>query len=179
MPRRRSFSVTESFGEMVIPLAQDEVWAKSLSANQVVDGTGVLGGFATSGYAGLTAPKMKLNASLTYAYDPMSVTVGMRHTAGGTYNNAFTQCASGCPAGDVRTIDNNRVAADTVYDLALSYKPFEDNPGTEVFLTIQNVLNTDPPFIGGNTGSTYYSGQSNSRYDVLGRTFTAGVRFKM
>jgi outer membrane receptor protein involved in Fe transport len=48
-----------------------------------------------------------------------------------------------------------------------------------VFLTIQNLFNTDPPFVGGNTGSTYYAGQNNSRYDVLGRNFLAGMRFKM
>jgi iron complex outermembrane receptor protein len=151
----------------------------TLSANQVVEGAGVLGGFATVGYTGQTAPKMKLNASVTYTNDPMSVTVGMRHTAGGTYNNAFVQCTSGCPNNGGRTIDNNRVDADTVYDLNLTYKPFEENQGTEVFLTVQNVFNTDPPFVGGNTGSTYYSGQSNTRYDVLGRNFLAGVRFKM
>ena len=151
----------------------------TLSANQYVEGRGVLGGFATTGYSGQTAPKMKLNASVTYSNDPMSVTVGMRHTAGGTYNNAFVQCTSGCPNNGGRTIDNNRVDADTVYDLNLTYKPFAESKDTEVFLTIQNVFNTDPPFVGGNTGSTYYSGQGNTRYDVLGRNFLAGVRFKM
>lgn len=151
----------------------------TLAANQVVDGTGVLGGFATTGYAGQTAPKFHMNASVTYSNDPIAVTFGMRHFAGGTYNNAFTECVSNCPANDVRTIDSNRIDASTVYDLNLTYKPFQDNPSTEVFLTIQDLFNTDPPFVGGNTGSTYYAGQSNSRYDVLGRNFLAGVRFKM
>ena len=151
----------------------------TLSANQFVNGVGVLGGFATTGYSGQTAPKMKLNASVTYSLDPMSFMLGMRHTAGGVYNNAFVQCTSGCPNNGGRTIDNNRVDADTVYDINVTYKPFAENKDTEVFLTIQNIFNTDPPFVGGNTGSTYYSGQSNTRYDVLGRNFLAGVRFKM
>ncbi len=151
----------------------------TLAANQVVNGVGVLGGFATTGYNGLTAPKAKINASVTYALDPTSFTLGMRHTAGGVYNNAFVACTSGCPNNGGRTIDTNRIDADTVYDINVTYKPFAENKDTEVFLTIQNIFNTDPPFVGGNTGSTYYAGQSNSRYDVLGRNFLAGVRFKM
>jgi hypothetical protein len=116
--------------------------------------------------------------SANYNLHPVSVTVTWRHVAGGVYNNAFTECTSGCPTGN-RTIDNNRIAADNIWDFAIKYKFLPDNDDTEVFLTIQNVLNAAPPFIGGTVGSTYYAGQSNTQYDRLGRVFLTGIRFKM
>jgi iron complex outermembrane receptor protein len=151
----------------------------TLSVNRLVDGRGVLGNFATTGFAGLTAPKFRALASVTYSNDFMSATFRVRHTAGGTYNNAFTECASACPANNTQTIDNNRIEADTLFDAAFTVKPFRSSPDTELFLNIQNIFNTDPPFVGGNTLNTSFSGQANSRYDVLGRVFLAGFRFKI
>ncbi|MBX7199105.1 MAG: TonB-dependent receptor [Rhodospirillaceae bacterium] len=153
----------------------------TLSANQVVNGLGVLGGFAVSGYSGLTAPKFRMNNSVRYNNDTMSVTLGMRYIAGGVYNNAFTECASGCPANNTRTIDNNHIASNTVYDLGLSYKAIKTDAGGEgeLFLSITNLFNQAPPFIAGGNGSGYYSGQNVRDYDTVGRYFTAGVRFKM
>ncbi len=152
----------------------------TLSANQVVDGLGVLGGFAASGYSGLTAPKFRMNNSIRYNTDMMSVTFGMRYISGGVYNNAFTECVSGCPANNARTIDNNHIDSNTVYDLGFSYKVLKSDSGeVEAFLSINNLLNTAPPFIAGSNGSGYYSGQNVRDYETVGRYFTAGVRFKM
>ncbi|MGE3334649.1 MAG: TonB-dependent receptor plug domain-containing protein [Rhodospirillaceae bacterium] len=143
-----------------------------------VDGKGVVGGFGGNGFSGLTAPTFRSHVSANYNLNPFSFTVTWRHVAAGVYNNAFTECQSGCPTGN-RTIDNNHIASDNIFDVALKYKFLPDNDETEVFLTVQNVLNTDPPFIGGTVGSTYYAGQANTQYDRLGRVFLAGVRFKM
>jgi len=143
-----------------------------------VDGKGVLGGFAGPGFSGLTAPAFRSHVSANYNLHPFDFTLTWRHVASGVYNNAFTECTSGCPTGN-RTIDNNHIDSDDIFDVALKYKFLEGNDDTEVFLTIQNVLNAAPPFIGGNVGSTYYAGQANTQYDRLGRMFLAGVRFKM
>jgi iron complex outermembrane receptor protein len=143
-----------------------------------VDGKGAIGQFGGSGFSGLNAPTFQSNVTLTYSNDPLTLSVSERHVAGGVYNNAFTQCSSGCPTGNL-TIDNNHVDSNDLWDLSIRYKVFPDNKDTEVFLTVQNVFNTAPPFIGGTVGSTYYAGQSNERYDRLGRMFLAGVRFKM
>lgn len=151
----------------------------TLSANQFVDGRGVLGGFAASGYSGLTNPRYKLNGSVRYSIDQASINVGIRHTASGVYNNAFTECVTGCPANDARTIDNNHIAPDTVVDLGLTYRPIPDSADAEVFLSISNLLNSAPPFIAGNNSGSYYSGQNVRDYDTIGRFFTVGVRFKM
>ncbi len=152
----------------------------TLSANQFVDGRGVLGGFAVSGYSGLTAPRYKINMSVRYSNDVSSLTLGVRQTSSGVYNNAFTQCVTGCPANDARTIDNNHIAPDTVVDLGMTYKPMPDaSVDTELFLSINNLLNSPPPFIAGNNSGSYYSGQNVRDYDTVGRFFTAGIRFKM
>ena len=81
--------------------------------------------------------------------------------------------------GESEVFDQNSIAKDDLWDLSIRYKFLPDNKDTEAFLTIQNVFNTAPPFIGGTVGSTYYAGQANERYDRLGRQFMAGVRFKM
>jgi outer membrane receptor protein involved in Fe transport len=157
-----------------------ESFNPTLSANQRVDGKGVLGSFAVAGYSGRTNPDYKINTSIRYSTDVMSVNVGLRYTPSGVYNNAFTQCTTGCPANDNRTIDNNHIASDTVVDLGMTYKPMPDaSVDTELFLSIQNLLNSPPPFIAGGNGSGYYSGQNVRDYDTIGRFFTLGVRFKM
>jgi hypothetical protein len=62
----------------------------------------------------------------------------------------------------------------------MSYKPFrESDVDTEVFLSIQNLLNSPPPFIAGGNGSGWYSGMNVRDYDTIGRFFTMGVRFRM
>jgi hypothetical protein len=144
-----------------------------------VDGRGVLGGFAVPGFSGLTAPTFQSNVTVTYSLDPISIGITERHVSGGVYNNALTQCTSGCPVSSTLhpTIDNNHIDSNDLWDLSLQYKFL--NKDTQAFLTISNLLNTAPPFIGGNVGSTYYNGQGNERYDRLGRMFLAGVRFKM
>ncbi|MCC6914264.1 MAG: TonB-dependent receptor [Rhodospirillaceae bacterium] len=157
-----------------------ESFNPTLSANQRVDGKGVLGGFAVAGYSGRSNPDYKINTSIRYSTDVMSVNLGIRYTPGGVYNNAFTQCTTGCPANDNRTIDNNRIASDTLVDLGVTFKPMPDVSGdTELFLSIQNLLNSPPPFIAGGNGSGYYSGQNVRDYDTVGRFFTMGVRFRM
>ncbi|MBX7199118.1 MAG: TonB-dependent receptor [Rhodospirillaceae bacterium] len=146
-----------------------------------VDGRGVIGQFGVGGFAGLTAPKFQSNVTVTYAFDPVSVSVIERHVSSGVYNNALIVCTSGCPVSTsaAPTIDKNFVASNDLWDLSIRYKFLPDNKDTEAFLTIQNLFNTAPPFIGGTVGSTYYAGQANERYDRLGRQFMAGVRFKM
>jgi len=157
-----------------------ESFNPTLSTNQFVDGRGVLGGFAVSGYSGLTNPRYKINGSIRYSTDFASVSLGIRHTASGVYNNAFTECATGCPANNTRTIDSNYIAPDTVVDLGMNFRPMPDaSVDTELFLSIQNLLNSPPPFIAGGNGGGWYSGMNVRDYDTIGRFFTAGIRFKM
>ena len=152
----------------------------TLAVNQYVDGRGVLGGFAAPSFSGLTSPRYRATVSARYTTNTIGVGLTMRYVASGVYNNAFTECTSGCPLNTTNTVNNNHIDSNTVYDLALSYKPFTDAAAnTEFFLSIQNLFNAYPPFIAGGNSGSYYSGQNIRGYDVVGRFFTAGVRFKM
>jgi outer membrane receptor protein involved in Fe transport len=142
-----------------------------------VDGRGVLGAFGGAGPSGLTAPKFKAQVALSYTNDPVAVGVTMRHVASGVYNNAFIACTAACPSGNM-TINDNHIDANTLFDLSLRYW-FTGHKDTELFLTVQNLFNAPPPFIGGPLGGAYYAGQLNVQYDRLGRDFLTGIRFKM
>lgn len=149
----------------------------------IVQGAGVLGGrfgaFGSTLSTGLSSPRFVSSVFLNYDAEFLSAQLSMRYVGQGVYNNAFTQCASGCPLGSQYSIDNNHISDSAVFGLSVTYRPFE-NKGDSVFLSVNNIFDTDPPVIGGNTINTYYLGQANSDYyDRIGRTFQIGIRFKL
>ena len=104
-----------------------------------------------------------------------------RGLSGGKYDNSWIECTAGCPASsiDSRTTNNNRVDGAYYLDLAVAY----DVPqieGTQLFLNVVNVMNRDPEIVAyGPAGSAYGNPSTNpALYDVLGRVFRAGVRFR-
>lgn len=156
---------------------------ETIGSTGVVEGSGVLGGtygaFGSAVSTGLSSPKFVSQAFLTYNLDPVSTLITARYVGDGVYNNAFASCASGCPAGNTYSINDNHIPSNVVFGLYVNYKLLADKDAN-VFLGIDNVLNRAPPIIGGNTMNTYYLGQANSDYyDRIGRMFRVGVRFKL
>lgn len=144
---------------------------------RVYDGAGVVGGWAgISPFAGLTAPELRGFVSVGYKGDPITVTAIAHYTGPGVYANGFIECSSDCPVSTTAapTIENNHIDGSTTVDLSGSYK-FE---AFELFGTIENLTNAQPPVIGGSLTSTHWSGQGNSDYDRVGRQYRLGVRFK-
>jgi outer membrane receptor protein involved in Fe transport len=95
------------------------------------------------------------------------------------YNTSYVQCTSGCPTSstDHFTIDNNQVDGAFYMDASVSYKVTEN---VEAFLTIENLANKAPPPVPPGTGiGAAPIGVNTTLYDVLGRTFRGGVRFKI
>jgi outer membrane receptor protein involved in Fe transport len=149
----------------------------------VVEGSGVNGGrfgaFGSTVSTGLSAPDFVSTVFVNYDTERLSTQVSMRYVGAGSYNNAFSQCSSNCTAGDKLTINDNHIAANAIFNLSVSYKPFKGN-SSSFFFAVNNILNTNPPIIGGNTVNAYYQGQANSDYyDRLGRMFQAGIRFRL
>ena len=129
-------------------------------------------------------PSWLYNLTLNYALDAFQTSLTVRGISAGTYNNMYVECKTGCPLSTVvnRTIDRNHVSGQYWLDLTTSYK-FEvgESSTVEAFLNIRNLFNSDPtivPPLG--TGSAFWAPLTNrTYYDVLGRVFRTGVRFKM
>ncbi len=147
----------------------------------VVDGAGVLadgaGGFATTG--GMFAPDIKFLFSAGYSGEAFGATVTARGWNAGVYNNSVIECTTGCPASTTAapTIGfSNKVPAAVYMDLALNYKVMGD--AVETFLVVDNVLNKQPPVVAAPPGNSFYTGLGNKQYDLVGRSFRLGTRFK-
>jgi len=147
----------------------------------VYDGAGVVGGWGgIAPFSGkLTAPKFRGNISVSYNGEPITLRLTMRYTGAGVYGNGFVECRTGCPTSTARapTIANNQIDSMTTFDLSGTYKPIEDQE-VELFATVENLTNAQPPIIGGSRGSTHWSGQGNSDYDRIGRQYRVGMRFQ-
>jgi outer membrane receptor protein involved in Fe transport len=133
---------------------------------------------------GTTAlPDWRYSTSINYTNGPLSLTGTMRGiTAGVTSNNAI-QCTSGCPASTTErtTYDDISAPAARYFDLAATYK-FGADSQYSVFFNVRNVFNKDPAIIA--AGPTGYQSWTNfpisaSQYDIVGRVYSAGFRFKM
>nr|WP_298720420.1 TonB-dependent receptor [uncultured Steroidobacter sp.] len=145
---------------------------------RVFDGSGVVGNWGGSipPYQGLTSPDLRGFLSVGYKGDVFSLTTIVRYTGPGVYANGFIECASNCPVSTIEhpTIEDNDIAGMTTIDLSGSYK-FDS---FELFGTIENLTNTQPPTIGGSLSSSHWSGQGNADYDRVGRQYRMGVRVK-
>jgi iron complex outermembrane receptor protein len=144
----------------------------------VYDGAGVVGDWGgISPFAGLDAPKLRGFLSVSYQGDPITVTTIVRYTAPGVYANGFIECTTDCPVSTraAPTIEDNDIAGMTTIDLSGTYR--FDNPNIEIFGTIENLTNHQPPRIGGGLTGAYWRGQSNEAYDRVGRQYRLGVRF--
>jgi iron complex outermembrane receptor protein len=159
-------------------LATHIISVKTIGNGVTYEGAGVIGGGGGVGTTGINAPRWKYTLSATYENQDFSGRITARGIAGGVYNNVFIECQTGCPTATPTspTIANNHIDGWRVFDLATSYSVM---PGTQIFLTVQNVFNTDPPLIAGTASNSFYAGQGNAAFDQLGRLFRAGVRFKM
>jgi outer membrane receptor protein involved in Fe transport len=73
---------------------------------------------------------------------------------------------------------DNTIGAVTYFDTTVSYKFNVAGRDLDAFLTVNNLLNKNPPFVPARDqpGITYPTVQA--MYDVVGRYYTTGIRFK-
>jgi outer membrane receptor protein involved in Fe transport len=167
-----------------------DVWSKAAGAITIrgmatnyislLTNTGIPGSIITQAAGTYTLPTWKYNVSVNYQEGPVTLNGTVRGVDASVLNNAYVQCTTGCPAATANnpTYNNIQIPSATYLDLALSYK-FKGR--YEAFFNVRNVLNADPPIIAaGPTGYGSWTNNSTSavNYDVLGRVFNAGIRFK-
>jgi outer membrane receptor protein involved in Fe transport len=134
-------------------------------------------------HTGGTPPKWRFESAVNYVLDPVTVALTMRGVSAGVVNSNFIQCTSGCPASTSNhiTVSNNHVDGATYFDLSTAYKLHMDGSEAELFLSVRNLMNKDATLllIGPGNTSFDFPETNNQMYDVLGRVFRAGIRFKM
>lgn len=128
-------------------------------------------------------PKWLYRAQATYANNGFDLTLIGRGVSAGVYDNSFVECTSGCPASTVtnRTINDNHIDGAFYLDATTSREITMGSRKLELFLNVTNIFDKDPPVVApGPAGSAYATPATNqSLYDLLGRTYRAGVRFRL
>ncbi len=130
-------------------------------------------------------PRWRYRLSAGYNLDPINVILTARGVSAGVYDNTNIECTTGCPVSTTinRTVAENDIKGQWYFDLNLTYKFLSNDDGdeAEAFLTVRNLANTDPALVAQGPAGTSFLGQpaNPTLYDTLGRTFRAGVRFKM
>ncbi len=166
-----------------LPVAGGELFLRGLATRYLESSSNSgLPGAVTTDVVGNngTLPFWRFLVSATYERGPFTGVLTARGLSAGTaFGPTYIQCASNCPAYTAAnpTIDNNRVDGALYFDLSLNYKILNDK--VETFVVVNNIANVDPaPFPNGTGIGSEQWGVSQQFYDVLGRTFRAGIRFK-
>ncbi|MSO72868.1 MAG: TonB-dependent receptor [Rhodospirillaceae bacterium] len=138
---------------------------------------------------GLSPPTNNVGASprywiqtttLTYEFSPYRISLIGRAVSGGPFNANAIQCTSGCPVSIAPklTYNYNHLPGTFYLDTAINYALVVNDVQGDLFLNIKNIMNKDPAPVP-NPGIEYQIRTQQGTYDVLGRVFRAGLRFKM
>ncbi len=134
--------------------------------------------------SGGAPPHWSLVGRVDYSNDSFSTAFTGRAMSSGTLRNTYIECQTGCPIGrpaPAQTIDNNYGPGYFYLDWSFAKKFELGSSNAEAFININNVFNTDPGQTPKGSDEIGYeiSSSNPSKYDVLGRVFRVGIRFKM
>lgn len=124
-------------------------------------------------------PNWSYMATASWAQGPVGLTFTARGISDGVLDPSYVQCSANCPAATVAhpTIENNFLPGALYFDASVTYKlPHQ----TEAFVVVDNIANTPPAMVAyGPSIDGAPISVNPSLYDVVGRTFRVGFRFKM
>lgn len=147
--------------------------------NAPTDTAGTNSQNGTTGGVAPSIPNWSYNATVGWAQGPLAMLLTVRGFSSGVLNTSYVQCTAGCPASTANnmTINNNYVPGAIYFDTNISY---DINDQFQTFLSVDNIFDRDPVQVpyGPNLGGAPLS-VNPALYDILGRTFRAGLRFKM
>lgn len=124
-------------------------------------------------------PRWKYQFNVQYKLEPVTLGLTVRGVSEGVYDSNWITCTTGCPVSTANNIttDMNYLPSAWYFDLN---SKIDISSSIEAFFNVKNVFNVDPPVYypgpGGNAWQTIPAPRFN--YDVLGRVYRMGVRFK-
>ena len=151
----------------------------------VIDYAGVNGAGGGLGGGANGVPSWRVNSTLSYALDPIDIGFAFRWISKGRNVATYIECKTGCPnpTGQQLTVDDNGVKSAMYIDFNTAYTMhFGEKSEAELFLNVRNITNADPAIaVRGPGGSSwdFAPTPAGGNYDILGRVFRAGVKFKM
>ncbi|WP_413673312.1 TonB-dependent receptor domain-containing protein [Massilia cellulosiltytica] len=137
--------------------------------------SGVVGTIPSEG-AGVNlgnTPKWKLLATQSWDNDKLSLTLTERWFSDGKYSNEYIECQTNCPVSTLihPTIYDNKMKGATYVDFGGSYNVSKQ---LMVYFKIDNLADRDPePAPQANPSFAI----NPALYDVVGRTYRAGLRY--
>ncbi|MCW2369599.1 TonB-dependent receptor plug domain-containing protein [Sphingobium sp. B11D3D] len=143
------------------------------SASGVIDRAG-MNGSPVSQPSGM--PRYIINGYVTFNADPATLQVQVRHISGGTYNNALVGPGQyGYDPNRTDSINDNYIAPWTYVNLNGSVAVWNrGDQKMEIFGAINNLFDKDPPV----DAPSSFGPTNNVLYDVVGRSYRIGARFK-
>jgi outer membrane receptor protein involved in Fe transport len=171
----RGFDVEASYG---MPLFSGDLDLRALI--NYTDKLDLVDGTNTTHFAGNTelisingvggTPHWRFTTSAAYTTDAFKLALTGRYVGGGK----ITQENDGLPTENSGTTDKQSVNGRLYFDISGEVTLIDDgNQRVALFGTIQNLTDNDPPI-------TAYNGYATTRslYDMIGRVYNLGVRFK-
>lgn len=170
---------TPLFGGNLTLRALATRFIKSTTDDGITPIVDLVGTNSTLGSLRTSLPKWRYTASIGYDSEPLSMSLTARGFSDGEINTTYVECSSSCPASTAAnmTINDNYMPGAIYFDANVTFKMSD---GVQAFVAVDNIADKDPyqmpygPSIGANPISV-----NPVLYDVLGRTFRAGIRFKM
>ncbi len=128
----------------------------------------------------LAEPEWKFLARANYSVGAFRTGVTLRGFSEMSVVAGGIQCTSGCPAATVTasTFNNNTAPSEIYTDLDFSYRfSLPSDAEATAFFNVRNLTNIDP-FINGGSNA-FANGTTGGQYDIQGRVYRVGVRFRM
>jgi len=137
----------------------------------------------TDSVGSISLPKFVYRATATWRAEPWTIQVVGRGVSSSTISNDYVVCQSACPGSTTfnPTINYNHVNSAFYLDTSITYDidvpPFSS---TQLFVNVNNILNADPELVPYGPAGTAWSVPQTDQgvFDILGRVFRVGLRFR-